>query len=148
MSAEIHFELLSIDITDEYFPSHLAKMNVKGCDHYTWNYTFSFSFSPYTAGYERVCFSMGFDLIDKDDPEGDPIAWLEIDSNFKFTTAGITNAHKATLMHTFLKLTAGHIQGIYAVKFEKTPFAAILPPELNPDKYHDYIIKEIKNENS
>ena len=145
MSVNVQFETIGIEITDEYFPPELAKADIKSEDGYTWKYSFSFQFSAYGEGYEKVCFSMSYDLHDKNETEDDSIAWLDIESSFKFTKAGVTNKVKATLLVTFLELTLGHIQGIYAVKVEKTSLAMVLPPPMNWEKYYDNLLKQIEN---
>jgi hypothetical protein len=145
MVVHTEFELLRIDITEEDFPINLRTMHVPDMNTHSWAFSHSFRFDSFNDGYDFVIASMSFDLINDEDEDEAPIIHILVENIFKIT-AGLESTEKAAVLELFLNIMIGNIQGILAAKFEGTPMADILPPDMNSEQYSQEILNIVNDE--
>ena len=145
MQEEASFELLSIDIDEEYFLKNVKPSEVPSVDDYEWKYDFKFEFHPYKDGFDLVIVDMSFDLLREDDEDAEPITFLSIRNRFK-VTSNLSNDGKVQTLLIFIDITNGNIQGIVAERYNGTLMAQFLPPEMDGNSFSEGLLKTAINE--
>lgn len=145
MQEEAEFELLSIDIDEEYFLTPVKPSEVPSIDDYEWKYDFKFEFYPYKEGFDLVIIDMSFDLLPEDDEDAEPISFLSIRNKFK-VTSNLSNEGKVQTLLIFIDITNGNIQGIVAERYNDTLMAAFIPPEMDGNTFSEGLLKTAINE--
>jgi hypothetical protein len=145
MLAHAEFELLRIDIAEEDFPVNIRTMLAPDMNIHSWEFSHNFRFDSFNDGYDFVIAAMSFDLINDEEEYAMPIIHVLVENIFK-VTAGLQSTEKATVLELFFNIMIGNMQGILAAKFEGTPMADIMPPDMNLEHYSKEILNIINDE--
>ena len=145
MQEQAKFELLSIDIDEEYFLKNVKPSEVPGIDDYEWKYDFKFDFLPYKDGFDLVVVNMAFDLLLSADLDAEPITFLSLKNRFKITS-NLSNEGKVKMLLIFIDITNCNIQGIVAERYNDTLMSHFIPPQMEETNFSEGLLNVAKNE--
>ncbi len=145
MKEQAKFELLSIDIDEEYFLKKMKPSEVPNSNDYEWKYHFKFDFLPYKEGFDLVIVNMSFDLLLSTDLEADPITYLSLRNSFR-VTSNLSNAGKVKTLLIFIDMTNCNIQGIVAERYNDTLMSQFIPPQLAGTDFSEELLNTVINE--
>ena len=132
------FELLKIDIVEEWFPKipkGLVLLDLKNCK---WGFSFYFTVKPYKPGFVKLLLTTTYEVQENDNPDGETICFLTLANEFKVSDL-VDVELKVMCLGIFLEISTGHHQSIFAEKnkdnfmadfmvsmFDKTTFTEVI----------------------
>lgn len=145
MESAGEFELLSITIEEELFPSipkGLVLLDLKNCN---WSFSYSLTVKPYKPGFVKVELDTSYEIQEIGNEDGDTICFLRLIDKFKVTDVD-DGETKVEFLDIFFAISTGHHQSIFAVKNKDNFLAEFLPTMFNKDSFTYPIQKTVQDE--
>jgi hypothetical protein len=139
----LEFNLLKIEVIEEYFPEDIIN-NVVVLKKYNWKCGFNFKIKKISKENQGVNIDISYKMHPIDKPE-DKIFFLKTRSSFAIK-GKLSSEAKLNLLYHLIAISIWNHQGIFAAKTEGTIYETELPPEANFNQFEEKFKIQIANE--
>ena len=145
---DLAFETLSIEILNSWFPPIPTGVAISTqLDNIVWNYSYTINSGLFMEdlSFDSLWITFTVNLVEENIFEPDPICSLKLKTMFK-VTGSLPVEFKLYILHVFMGICMGQVQGIYAVKNEGTYLSKTTPSMFDTHSIEDQLLLLIEEQ--